>query len=240
MAFQQLVLPFDDGDTTGPARGINRTRRIFVNRNLRLTGAAYVGFDMDYTLAIYDQPEMDDLSIRATIEKLIKRGYPDVHQDDPAIDRSFPIRGLLIDKRFGHILKMDRYKVRPQGLPRLARAHERGAPRALPLEEDPPGDAALPLDRHALRAQRGRHSTRRSSTRWRRRATRSTTRGSSPTSASASTRRTATARSSTRSRPNLPRFVDRDPNLAPTLHKLRSAGKKLFLLTNSRWAYTER
>ncbi|MGO8996459.1 MAG: HAD-IG family 5'-nucleotidase, partial [Polyangiaceae bacterium] len=37
----------------------------------------------------------------------------------------------------------------------------------------------------------------------------------------------------------LPRFVHRDDNLAPTLHKLRSAGKKLFLLTNSRWTYTD-
>ena len=35
-------------------------------------------------------------------------------------------------------------------------------------------------------------------------------------------------------------FVDRDPDLARTLHKLRSAGKKLFLLTNSPWTYTER
>ena len=37
---------------------------------------AYVGFDMDYTLAIYDQPEMDRLSIEATVTKLVKRGYP--------------------------------------------------------------------------------------------------------------------------------------------------------------------
>src|SRR5262249_49591025 len=39
---------------------------------------------------------------------------------------------------------------------------------------------------------------------------------------------------------NLEKFVHRDPELAPTLHKLRSAGKKLFLLTNSRWAYTDK
>src|SRR4029077_8565847 len=39
---------------------------------------------------------------------------------------------------------------------------------------------------------------------------------------------------------NLPRFVDRDPHLAQTLHKLRSAGKRLFLLTNSRWPFTEK
>ncbi len=39
---------------------------------------------------------------------------------------------------------------------------------------------------------------------------------------------------------DLPRFVERDPELARTLHKLRSAGKKLFLLTNSPWSYAER
>jgi FMN phosphatase YigB (HAD superfamily) len=39
--------------------------------------------------------------------------------------------------------------------------------------------------------------------------------------------------------PALEKFVVRDPELAPTLHKLRSAGKKLFLLTNSQWPYTD-
>ena len=38
---------------------------------------------------------------------------------------------------------------------------------------------------------------------------------------------------------DLGRFVDRDKLLARTLHKFRSAGKKLFLLTNSPWAYTD-
>ena len=70
---------------------------------------AWVGFDMDYTLAIYDQPQMDELSIKATLDKLIARGYPECISAIPhATD--FPFRGLLIDKRFGHILKMDRYK----------------------------------------------------------------------------------------------------------------------------------
>jgi hypothetical protein len=34
-------------------------------------------------------------------------------------------------------------------------------------------------------------------------------------------------------------FVFKDPELGPTLHKLRSGGKKLFLLTNSLWDYTD-
>ncbi len=38
---------------------------------------------------------------------------------------------------------------------------------------------------------------------------------------------------------NLSRFVVRDPELGPALHKLRSGGKRLFLLTNSLWDYTD-
>jgi hypothetical protein len=34
-------------------------------------------------------------------------------------------------------------------------------------------------------------------------------------------------------------FIVKDPHLAETLHKLRSSGKKLFLLTNSYWPYTD-
>lgn len=33
-------------------------------------------------------------------------------------------------------------------------------------------------------------------------------------------------------------YIENSPNLALTLHKLRSTGKKLFLLTNSHWEYT--
>ncbi len=36
----------------------------------------------------------------------------------------------------------------------------------------------------------------------------------------------------------LPDYVERDEGLADTLHKFRSSGKRLFLLTNSAWDYT--
>ncbi|HSN13281.1 MAG TPA: 5'-nucleotidase domain-containing protein, partial [Anaeromyxobacteraceae bacterium] len=42
-----------------------------------------------------------------------------------------------------------------------------------------------------------------------------------------------------RVREDLPRYLVRDPELGPALHKLRSGGKKLFLLTNSLWDYTD-
>ena len=65
----QLVLPLDDFLSRAHGPGIARPRRVFCNRNLRMSGISWVGFDMDYTLAIYDQPAMDELSIRATTQK---------------------------------------------------------------------------------------------------------------------------------------------------------------------------
>ena len=83
-------------------------RRIFTNRDLALDTVPIVGFDMDYTLAIYRQDAIEDLSIKCTLEKLIARGYPAVlaeAENDP----QFAIRGLMVDKKLGNIIKMDRH-----------------------------------------------------------------------------------------------------------------------------------
>jgi HAD superfamily 5'-nucleotidase-like hydrolase len=239
VAFQQLILPFDDAVTPGPARGIQRTRRIFVNRDLRLTGAAFIGFDMDYTLAIYDQPEMDHLSIQATANKMVsRRGYPE-HVLDIAFDTQFPIRGLLIDKRFGHILKMDRYKGVQRGYhgmrqltkdeirtlyqskkirPTTSRYHWIDTLYAL-------SEAALyagivdSFEKRGLAVDYGRLFT-------------------DIRECIDEAHGDGTILDAVLS--DLPRFVVKDPDLAPTLHKFRSAGRKLFLLTNSRWPYTDK
>src|SRR5690606_21133427 len=38
---------------------------------------------------------------------------------------------------------------------------------------------------------------------------------------------------------DLSAYVIQDPELGPMLHRLRSGGKKLFLMTNSEWPYTD-
>ncbi len=204
-----------------------------------MSGIAWVGFDMDYTLAIYNQPEMDELSIRATIEKLVTRGYPEFIRTMP-YSTAFPVRGLLIDKRFGHILKMDRYKLVTKGyhgFRELAKEELRALYHA---EEDAARDAALPLDRHALRAVARPRSTPRWSRRWSSAASPSTTRKTFTDIRESidEAHRDGTILEAIAS--DFPRFVNSDRELAPTLHKLRSAGKKLFLLTNSRWPYTDK
>src|SRR5215211_7974559 len=66
----QLELPIHGMHPPFEPTPITRTRRVFVNRNLKMGGIDWVGFDMDYTLAIYNQAEMDRLSVEATIKKL--------------------------------------------------------------------------------------------------------------------------------------------------------------------------
>jgi HAD superfamily 5'-nucleotidase-like hydrolase len=236
---QQLELPITGIHPPFEPAPIARTKRVFVNRNLKMAGIDWVGFDMDYTLAIYNQAEMDRLSIEATREKLVRRGYPEsiLGAIDYPID--FPVRGLLVDKRYGNILKMDRYKVVHKGYhglrelsreeirslyqqkkirPATSRYHwvdtlyalsEVTVYAAIINRMDELGE---PVDYDKLFCDIRESID--------------------------EAHRDGTILDEVMSNPQ--RYVDRDPLLAQTLHKLRSAGKKLFLLTNSRWPYTEK
>src|SRR5512147_990080 len=61
----------------GAHREVPHAREIFVNRNLRMDRIEAVGFDMDYTLAMYHLVRLETLAFRMTLEKMIAaRGYP--------------------------------------------------------------------------------------------------------------------------------------------------------------------
>jgi HAD superfamily 5'-nucleotidase-like hydrolase len=210
-----------------------------VNRHLKLSGIDWVGFDMDYTLAIYNQTEMDSLSIQGTISKLSARGYPEDVFRRIRYPVHFPIRGLLIDKRFGHVLKMDRFKVVQKGyhgLRELTRDELRQLYQQRKIRPNTARyhwiDTLYALSEATLYA--GIVDAFES-------------RGVEVDFARLFTdirecideaHRDGTILDVVLS--DLPRYVARDPNLAQTLHKFRSAGKKIFLLTNSRWPFTER
>jgi hypothetical protein len=54
------------------------TNDVFCNRELRFGGIRAIGFDMDYTLAQYQQPAFDKLAFDGAKEKLAKAlGYPE-------------------------------------------------------------------------------------------------------------------------------------------------------------------
>jgi 5'-nucleotidase len=214
-----------------------RTRRIYCNRHLRLDQIQVVGFDMDYTLAVYRQAEMDRLSIEATARRLVQKGYPEalLTMSYPA---HFPIRGLFVDKQLGHVLKTDRYRYVKKafhGTRELTSDERKQAYQQKRVRPDPQRyhsiDSlfalsevtvfaavidALDAPLHPIDYGKLFEDVRESIDEVHR---------------DGSLKKILTS--------DLERYLQRDEQLGPTLHKLRSSGKRLFLLTNSEPYYTE-
>jgi 5'-nucleotidase len=221
-----------------PVREVSFARQIFVNRNLRLDKIDLVGFDMDYTLAMYHLRQLEELAFRMTTRRMIEHlGYPEA-LSALEYDPEFVIRGLVVDKETGNIFKMDRHN-------HCGRAYH--GKRPLPYEEvrrlyreekihlSLPRFAwidtlfALPeacLFAEIIDCLEGRGEKVPYAKLY------DDIRESIDT-----VHRNDTLKQIVKK--DLPRFLVKDLELGPALHKLRSGGKKLFLLTNSFRDYTE-
>jgi HAD superfamily 5'-nucleotidase-like hydrolase len=218
---------------------IPREHRVYVNRNLRLDRIEMVGFDMDYTLALYNQAKIEELSMRATLQKLVAaKGYPE--QIERLIyDPMLAIRGLVVDRVNGNIFKPDRY-----GFPGRARHGLTNIDRAKMAEL---------YQRERMRLGNRRYAWIDSlfalpeavlygglvdyfdqtpvavkpdyATLW-----------EDIRECIDLAHRDGSIKAIVSE--ELSDYITRDPALAETLHKFRSSGKRLFLLTNSGWDYT--
>jgi HAD superfamily 5'-nucleotidase-like hydrolase len=213
-------------------------RQIFVNRNLHLSKVAIIGFDMDYTLAIYHLRRLEELSYELTVERLVTSyGYPAEIRAIP-YDHQFVQRGLFVDKRHGNLLKIDRFghvgrayhgrTPLPDGeLDRLYR-NERIR---LKSQDYAWIDTLFALPEACLYAdivdlfekQLARPVDYRKLYDDIREAIDTVHRDNSLKA---------------RIRADISKYIYKDPELGPALHKLRSGGIKLFVLTNSLWDYT--
>ena len=217
-------------------------RRIFTNRDLNLDKISHVGFDMDYTLAIYRQDAIERVSVDATVDKLVKRGYPEqirVAEHDPR----FAIRGLMVDKRLGNVIKMDRHGYVGRayhGRRLLASEERRSIYRHQRLGQEQarfaPVDTLFALPEVTLYAVVV-DLLDQSPQLWS---------GMTPTYTEAwqdvrecidESHRDGSIKDLIKADPG--KYIERDPDLPRTLHKLRSAGKRLFVLTNSFFPYTD-
>jgi 5'-nucleotidase len=220
--------------------GLRPERRIFVNRATALDEIEAIGFDMDYTLCRY-QPELEVLATELAIEHLTRRGYaPSLR--DLRFDPSFAIRGLVIDTARGNLVKMDAHR------------HVTRAWHGLRVLSDEERRATYHADPPRLSAER-----------WAMTDTLFSTPESflfshlvdileretgKPLEPPETRRLYADIRycidlvhrdDSLKSavRADLSRYIELDPQLPHALHRLRSAGKTLFVLTNSDMGYTE-
>lgn len=82
---------------------------VFVNRTLNLKRIKYIGVDMDHTLIRYYSEAFEQLSHSVMIEKLIKqKAYPEVLRN-LTFSFDLAIRGLVIDRNNGNLLKVSRH-----------------------------------------------------------------------------------------------------------------------------------
>ncbi len=217
---------------------ISRRTRVFCNRNLRMSSIELIGFDMDYTLALYQQDRLEQLSIELTLNKMIaNHGYPREILD-LTYDPRWAIRGLVVDKQTGNVFKMDRHGHVGRvyhGKRLLDRDERRGLYRhtRIQLSQDRYAwiDTLFGLPEAVMYITLVDWFESRPSKPepWR---LFDDIRKSIDEAHADDTLKSVI-------KADLKSFIIKDPRLGETLHKLRSAGRKIFLLTNSLFDYTQ-
>jgi HAD superfamily 5'-nucleotidase-like hydrolase len=219
-------------------RDVPPERQVFVNRNLRLDRIEAVGFDMDYTLAIYQLRELEELAFAMTAARLVDHHHYPAALRAVRYDPSFVIRGLVVDKQHGNLFKMDRHNhvgrgyhgrrpIPDEALRRLYRGEKirLSSPRfawidtlfALP-------EACLIAEAVELMERDGGEVD-------------SVKLYDDVRESIDMVHRDGSLKALVMA--DLARYLVKDPELGAALHRLRSGGKRLFLLTNSMADYTD-
>ncbi len=85
------------------------SHKVFINRTLNLRKIKYIGLDMDHTLVRYHSHAFEELSHKTMCDKLVtQKHYPEVVRNLP-FHMNLAIRGLVIDKKKGNLLKVSRH-----------------------------------------------------------------------------------------------------------------------------------
>ena len=213
-------------------------RRVFVNRTLRMEKIRHIGFDLDWTLADYHQTAMSELAFGLALDRLVREfGYPkDILESE--FQSEFCRRGLMLDTEAGMVLKMNRHRY----VGRAYHGHRflDNTERSNLYRQEPINPSSkryvfvdtlfeLPeVNIFSELAERKRQ-------------------GVTLPDYSTIYRDTRTAVDSlhgdgslkSKILADLPRYLPRDPQLALALERLALGDRKLLLITNSEWYYTE-
>lgn len=92
-----------------PTIDISLTNQIFVNRTLNMKTIKLIGFDMDYTLVLYNEVEVETLAFKGAKESLIRNFGYNTADLAFSFEPELTMRGLVIDKKLGNILKINQF-----------------------------------------------------------------------------------------------------------------------------------
>jgi HAD superfamily 5'-nucleotidase-like hydrolase len=213
-------------------------RKLFPLRNVHFRDIKALGFDMDYTLSHYRSPEIDELAYRTSVGLLVReKGFP-AWLLETHFDPRFAIRGLVLDGVRGNLLKLDisRQVVRAtHGTRMLSREQIDRTYERRRLVASGPGfrsiDTLFEIPEAYLFAflvdclEDGRLPEKDcfqlfQDVRW----------------AIDSAHRNGQMKAEILANPEF--YILRDPELAAALDRWKRAGKKLFILSNSEWTFT--
>jgi len=227
-------------DRWGEAWDLPAASRIYVNRNLKMSSVRAIGFDLDHTLAFYKPLEIEHLAFEETKKKLVsEHGFPERIMGI-RYNPQFVIRGLVADRRYGNLIKMDHHnyvtrachgtgwmtdedRKRTYSRRRLRITHDAYVPvdTLFHLPEAFLYQALVDLQDQGVRGVTRNCSELYDQVRQ----------SIDRAHADGSIKRVVVA--------DPGRFLRPDRGLIPTLGRFREGGKKLFLLTNSDFAYTD-
>jgi HAD superfamily 5'-nucleotidase-like hydrolase len=222
-----------------PSSEIDPRHRIFCNRSLNMKTIKAIGFDMDYTLGVYRPETFEVLAYEETLKKLVKMGYPDQILKW-TFDWRFMIRGLAIDKSRGNIIKLDRHhyvKVAYHGFRELSREERRSLYDVSRVQayEEPQftlidtlfalAEAYLFCQLVELKDAHPELCMKSYPEMYR-----------DIRTSIDDAHRDGSIKDKVARDPG--RYIVRDPELVKTLQKLKESGRKLFIVTNSLWEYT--
>ncbi len=212
-------------------------RRIYVNRTLNLRRIRAVGYDLDYTLVHYRVEEWERRAFDQAVEALATTGWP---LESLIFDSSRVIRGLIIDLELGNLVKPTRfgYVIRAAHGTRFLDFEElRRSYAGTLVDLNEPRwvflNTLFSLSESSLYAQlvdlldTGRLGVMSYADLYHK--VRSTI---------DETHIAGTVKGQILANPD--RFIEPDPEAATALLDQRYAGKRLLLITNADWAYTQR
>ncbi|MCA2959933.1 MAG: HAD-IG family 5'-nucleotidase [Silvanigrellales bacterium] len=214
--------------------------RVYCNRSLNMKAIKAVGFDMDYTLALYKPEAFETLAYAETLKKLVQLGYPEEILGW-TFDWNYMVRGLLIDKHRGNVLKMDRHryvKLAFHGFKQLSRDERNRLYHsdAILSYEEPDfalidtlftlADAYLFSQLVELKAARPGSIAKSEAEVYK-----------DVRAAIDLCHRDGSIKLRVAEDPG--RYIHRDPHFVECLQRLKDSGRKLFIATNSLWDYTQ-
>ncbi len=191
---------------------------------------------MDHTLVLYNRVNFENLAFHETLKKFIANGYPE-ELSTLKFDPNFVIRGLLVDRERGNLLKVDAHKyvkVAFHGhlkLDKQARSELYNS-RGIKADDYLTVDTFFALSETQLyieivdymrrnpgQIKKSFNEVYRDLREW-----------------IDLSHQDGSIKTKVLMEPS--KYIVRDPHLVETLVKLIDGGKKIFLLTNSDWSYT--